>query len=280
MRARPLSFNWNLKLLILQILVMALLISAGCSASSDHVEKPESTIKVLYYDEPGFYSRYGTLFSALYPNINVEVIPTQSIRYEEGKDMDKAMMELIENQKPDVLLVDPSQYKRLAHEGKLYDFDTLAAEDQYDLSGIAPGVVDYIKSLSDGKLYGMSPGYYSHVVFYNKDLFTKHGIPFPEDQMSWESLLQLAERFPASEGSEDRTYGLKTMQNKDLINLGMEMGSSQGLSFVNGTSKQLTLNTDAWKSVFATALKAFQSKALYWAEDQSQMMVSYDDYLL
>ncbi|UVI27454.1 ABC transporter substrate-binding protein [Paenibacillus spongiae] len=262
------------------LLTIAVVMSVGCSSIGSEPEEAEQTIKVLYYDEASFYSQYGTIFSALYPNINIEVISTSVIPYEEGKDMDKPVMELIANEKPDVLFLGTNQYKQLAGEGNLYDLDTLIAESKYDLTGIAPGVVDYIKSLSGGKLYGMAPSYYGKAVYYNKDLFTKHNIPFPEDRMSWESLIQLAERFPAHEGSEDRTYGLKAMYSKNLLSLGKEMGIAQGLSFVNGTSKQLTVNTDAWKTVFASALKAVQSKSLYWEEEQAPAMVSYEDYLL
>jgi len=256
-------------------------IAAGCAGSDDTTNKEKTAIKVMYYDERGFYQQFGMLFAALHPEVELEVVSTSSIAYEEGKDMEKATQEFIAEQKPDVLLLSGGEYSRMAGEGKLYNLDTFIQKDKFDLEGIAPGILEYIKQQSDGILYGLSPNFYSQALFYNKDLFTKHGVTFPTDRMSWEELLQLAARFPTDGSGEDRVYGLKAGYGADLYQLGMMIGNSLGLSYINPTTKQLTINSDSWKKAFDTADKALKSGSLF-VEDPNNggFSGSYEDYLL
>ncbi len=255
----------------------------GCSTGgNDAKDNVKTSIKVMHYDERNFYQQYGMLFAAMYPNIDVEVVSTQSVQYEEGKDMEKAMQEFIDEQKPDVLMLRTDEYKRMAGEGKLYNLESFIKKDEYDLEGMVPGIIDYIKQQSDGILYGLTPSFYSQALFYNKDLFTKHGVPFPQDRMSWEQLLQLAARFPTAGTKEDRVYGLKSGYNTNLHQFGFSIGSSQGLSFINPSTMQMTINTDSWKAAFETADKAIKSGSIY-TEDPNGMngeSQSYESYLL
>lgn len=256
---------------------------AGCSTGGNESKNNEkTTLKVMYYDERGFYSQYGMLFSAIYPNIEIEVISTQNVNYEDGKDMQKALKEFIEEQKPDVLALGTDEYSRMAGEGKLYNLESFIQKDEYDLEGIVPGVVDYLKEQSDGILYGLAPNFYSQAIYYNKDLFTKYDVPFPEDRMSWKSLLELAAQFPTTGTAEERVYGLKAGYNNGLYQFGQSIGASQGLSYVNPTNMQMTINTDSWKTVFETAQTAIESGTLYM-DDPNRMMseqITYESHLL
>ncbi|WP_239615752.1 ABC transporter substrate-binding protein [Cohnella mopanensis] len=256
---------------------------AGCSGGGNETkENTKTSIKVMHYDERSFYQQYGMLFSALYPNIEIQVVSTQSVTYEEGKDMQKAMKDFIAQEKPDVLMLSATEYATMASEGKLYNLESFIKKDKYDLEGFAPGIIDYIKQQSDGILYGLSPDFYSQAIYYNKDLFTKYGVTFPEDRMSWEKVLQLAARFPTTGSKDERVYGLKAGYQSNLYQLGMMIGSSQGLTYVNPTAKTLMINSDSWKAAFETANMALKSGSLY-SEDPNQMnggASSYEDYLL
>jgi multiple sugar transport system substrate-binding protein len=256
---------------------------AGCSMGGNNSkENVKTSIKVMYYDERSFYQQYGMLFAAMNPNIDIEVVSTQSIYSAGVKDREKAIQEFIDEQKPDVLMLSTDEYKRMAGEGKLYNLESFIKKDNYDLEGIVPGIIDYIKQQSDGILYGLSPNFYSQALFYNKDLFTKYGVPFPEDRMSWESLLQLAARFPTTGTKENRVYGLKAGYNTNLYYFGLSIGQSQGLSYINPSTKQMTFNTDSWKAAFEMADKAIKSGTLY-TEDPNSMMAqnsTYESYLL
>ncbi len=259
---------------------------AGCNTGGTESDQDtKTTIKVMHYDERSFYQQYGMLFSALFPNIEIEVVSTQEVNYEQGKDMQKAMQEFIAEKKPDVLMLSADEYGKMAGEGKLYNLESFIKKDKFDLEGLVPGLVDYIKQQSDGILYGLTPNFYSQAIYYNKDLFTKYGVTLPEDRMSWDQLLQLAARFPTDGNKEDRVYGLKAGYQTSLYYFGLNIGTAQGLSYVNPKTMQMTINSDSWKAAFETANKAIKSGSLYM-EDPNNMNGSvttdnsYESYLL
>lgn len=43
-----------------------------------------STLKVMYYDEGQFFQHYGMLFSAIYPNVDIQVVSTQELYNNQG----------------------------------------------------------------------------------------------------------------------------------------------------------------------------------------------------
>ncbi|MBW5448678.1 extracellular solute-binding protein [Cohnella sp. CFH 77786] len=266
-------------------IALAASLLAGCSMGAGNADKSSEpvSLKVMFYDERSFFDQYGMLFSALHPEVEIEVVNTQSVKYEEGKDMNAAMLKFIDEQKPDILMLSPEQYTKMAEEGKLLELETRTEEKSFDKAGLLPGMIDYLKDLSGGKLYGLVPSFYSQVIYYNKDLFNKHGVELPKDQMSWEELFRLAAMFPTEGSKEDRVYGLKMgYSGTDIYQLGNMIGVTQNLNIVDSGATKVTLNTDAWRKAFGTALTALKSGSLY-TEDPNRGMnapMQYEDFLL
>ncbi|WP_276357870.1 ABC transporter substrate-binding protein [Cohnella caldifontis] len=264
-------------------IAMTAALLAGCSMKSgDTPSQAEPVvIKVMYYDERSFFDQYGMLFSALHPDVEIEVVNTQSVKYEPGKDMDKAMMEFIEQQKPDIMMLSADQYTKMAEDGKLLELDSRIEEKGFKKEGLMPGMLDYLKDLSGGKLYGLVPDFYGRVVYYNKDLFEKHHVDLPKDKMSWDELLRLAAMFPTDGSKDNRVYGMSmNYGGLDLYQLANMIGVTQNLNIVDATAKQVTINSDAWKKVFGTALNAMKSGALYTESPNMNGPMQYEDYLL
>lgn len=243
-------------------------IVTGCSfggSDKGFDKKQESTLRVMYYDENSFFQEYGMLFSALYPNVNVEVVSTQSM-YNNGevKDYDAALTKFIDEEKPDILMLGSDQYKQMAQDGKLYDLESEMAKSKYDTEGLVPGLLDYMREQGGGKIYAFTPGFYSQVLYYNKDLFDKFQIEYPTDQMSWNEVLQLARRFPTDGDKDTRLYGLKMSYNDDLFQIATTLTSADGLTYVNPAQKQMTINSQSWKAAFQTAADAIHSDSLFF----------------
>lgn len=263
---------------------------AGCSLGSGSKEDDvEKTIRVMYYDESSFYQNYGMLYSALNKNVNFEIVSTQSLYRsgpsEDGEEFDynKALQKLIDEEKPDVLMLDQTQYKTMAEEGKLLDIEAYMAKDKFDTEGIVPGMIDYMKELGGGQLYGFPSSFSSQVLFYNKALFDKYNIAYPTDQMTWHEVIALARQFPIDGEPEDRVYGLKMGYNGDLNEITNTLATADNLKYVDTKNKKMTINTDGWKNVVQTSLDALKSEALYFESmNQGRMngAMSYEDYLL
>src|SRR4030095_11165975 len=92
---------------VLPFAIIAIILS-GCSFGGNNkgLDKDEpSTLKVMYYDESAFFQEYGMVFSALYPNVEIEVISNQSIYSGESTDYNAALDKLIEEKQPDILML-------------------------------------------------------------------------------------------------------------------------------------------------------------------------------
>ncbi|QYR20656.1 extracellular solute-binding protein [Paenibacillus sp. sptzw28] len=277
------SFSYK-RIGLITVLSMSAVLS-GCNLIGGGAQKSEekSALKVMYYDERSFYSQLGMVYSALHPEVDITVVTNQqSGPYDPQKDMKAEFDKFIDEKQPDVLMLTPEQLTEYAEDGKLLELDTMTEEKTYNKETLIPGLLDYMKELGGGKIYGLSSSFYSQAIFYNKDLFNKYGIPLPEDRMSWDKLFELAQRFPTDGAKDKRVYGLSLGYNGELYQLGSMIGASQNLSMVNAASKQVTINSPAWKNVFQTAMNGLKSGALY-TEDPNGMNTSsqtYEDYLL
>ncbi|MBD2868090.1 ABC transporter substrate-binding protein [Paenibacillus arenilitoris] len=266
--------------------VMAVALS-GCSfgAGTGDGQNEQSTLRVMFYDEGSFFEQYGMLFSALYPDVDIEVVSTQNMYTDEVTDYNEATMTFIEEKKPDIVMLSQEQYKTMAADGKLYELDSVMEKEKYDTEGLIPGLLDYMRELGGGKVYGLAPSFYSQVLFYNKALFDKYQIDYPTDKMSWNEVISLARRFPTEGEPNERVYGLKMGYNEELFDMAGMLASADGVNYVNASQKLMTIDSDAWKNAFQTALDAIESNVLYFESMSHGAMAegqatTYEDYLL
>ncbi|MFD0588915.1 ABC transporter substrate-binding protein [Paenibacillus sp. GCM10027627] len=277
--------NWFKK--SVSVALMATLL-AGCSfgGGSGEGKKTPTSLKVMYYDESSFFQEYGMLYSALHPEVDIQVVSTSQLRRDgendEKFDYAKALEELVAKEKPDVILSDSNEFEKMAQNGKFLDLNANMTKDKFNTEGMIPGMVDYMKEIGGGQVYGLPSSFYTQVLFYNKTLFDKYNVPHPTDQMNWSDVIQLAKQFPTEGEPADRVYGLKVGYNGGLSEISSGIANSEGLNYVNPTTKQMTINTPGWKTATQTALDALNSKALYSEGDNPNMGGggSYEDYLL
>lgn len=149
----------------------------------------------------------------------------------------------------------------------LMDLDSLFNQDKDKqfLSGMVPTLIEYLRSIGNGKLYGLSTDFNSQVLYYNKDLFDRSNVTYPQAGMSWEEILQLAQRFN-QEGAE--SYGLMVDNASSPFNLALQVGLSKNLRFVDSTGKKVTISGEQWRHVFEIVLQSFQSKSIYELNDK------------
>lgn len=227
----------------------------------------------MYHSENFFYQDYGDMFQTKYPT-EIEVIETQNLNLESGKD---ALKLAIEETKPDILLLSSEQYEQFGIDGLLVDLEPLIKKDQYDIDDINPSVIEFLKGKGNGKLYGLSPRFYANALYYNKDLFQKHGVEPPHDNMTWEEILNLAQQFPVDPSSNDKIYGFGTPLADTTVGIANRIAYTQGLITVNTKTMKVNLTTDSWKAIWDLALRSSSSGAVYLPE-QSFSASSLEDY--
>jgi len=253
-------------LLLLALLTACTMPAGGGEAEGEGEWRPmdkeeQLTLKVAYYDQQSFLTLYGNLFKTKYPNVEFEVVPLSSVY--SAPDPVEAMRELVGTEQPDVMLLTEEQYAAFASEGLLYDLNPAIERDRFDADSLHPGVIELLKGLGNGSLYGLAPEFNSMALYYNKDLFDRHGVPYPTDRMTWEEALALADRFPPAGEGVERSYGLfqsgAARTAFDLIRL---IGEAKGLLVADVDNVRMTIAGEEWRSVFASVVDRYRSGAV------------------
>ncbi|MFK7696366.1 extracellular solute-binding protein [Paenibacillus sp. HJGM_3] len=241
-------------------LALLLLLGAGCSqAPSEETKKP---LRIPYYDEQNFQSVYGDYFAVKFPDVEVEVIPMNTL-YQPGVPILDVYSKMIDELKPDLLLTNVWDYEKLAAANKLVDLTPFVKKSRFDLDEISPAAIDLLKSKGQNKLLGLAPQFTSTALYYNKDLFDRYQIPYPHDKMTWEETMLLARRFPVNPNVDERIYGIheKYRTAFDWVN---DIAATNGLTYVSADGQTITMDSPAWLLAFRTVIEGFRSGNLYY----------------
>lgn len=126
-----------------------------------------------------------------------------------------------------------------------YDMSAEIKQAGINLNEFEPQIINYIRSISNNGMYGIPGGSaINHVIFYNKTLFDKFGVPYVKDGMTWTEAMDTAAKLTRTD-SGTNYYGFTG-------HLGvMTTWNQLGLSLVDPKTNKPTINTDeGWKSYF------------------------------
>lgn len=263
--------KWKIAILLLTIVSLM----SGCFGKKEVLEPLQpSKIKVVYQDEDAFYNAYGKYFHMKYPQIEVEVIPQMQLLKKLGKiinpdDYFIEQKKLLESSGADVFLLDDYIFKLFAQDGKLYDLEDVIRQDEYDVDGFMPGLLDKIKSLGNGKLYGLAPSFDREVLYYNKTLFKEQNIEPPRNNMSWQEAFDLAARFSNVGAGDKKVHGLYEYFG-DPGRLMYQIADTSGFRLFDPKGEKVLLNSEGWKDAMKLAVGAVRNKSVFF-HPESQM---------
>ena len=122
-------------------------------------------------------------FEARHPAIRI-----QFIRSNEGRKVETM---IAGGDAPDVLQYGLDRAHYFAEAKVLRDLTPLMSEeDKADLRAFFPVALEpFVK---EGRLYGLPWGYVPFVLFYNRSLFEKHGVPYPAGSWTWDDYRRAA----------------------------------------------------------------------------------------
>ncbi|WGU92747.1 extracellular solute-binding protein [Paenibacillus dendritiformis] len=255
-----LSRKWKMTGLLLSIAILLNGCMAGKPVQDELGEDATGSLKIWYPDVEPFHTKYGQMFAAKFPGIQVDVLQAREwIEEARQGDYEEELKRLIELHKPDVLLLDQDEYEALAQAGKLYNLDPAIMQDQFDLSGYMPGMIDMLREKGDGSLYGLAPFIRPRVMYYNADLFKENSIDPPSNKMQWPDMFALAARFPNT-GTEDApVYGLIGNEAHDVLS---QVALTLDLQLFDAKGENVVLQSEGWKQAFQIAAEAIRSKAI------------------
>ncbi|WP_028550203.1 ABC transporter substrate-binding protein [Paenibacillus sp. UNC451MF] len=111
-----------------------------------------------------------------------------------------------------------------------------------DLSKFDPIPIEAIRRFDDkGEMLALPFRMNIPALFYNKDIFDKFGISYPQDGITWDETISLANKLTRNDGNT-QYLGLHT-GGADRMAMGLS------LPYVNKLTSEASLETDGWQSI-------------------------------
>jgi multiple sugar transport system substrate-binding protein len=263
--------KWMMTGLTLSLLIPTL---AACNTSKGNEANARHTLRIgtMYgskENEQYFRQQFTDMFEFTHPNIDIEVVnaidwtdqqfgdPSQQ---QVQPDPLKKVKEIMTGTNPvDVMIFDMTMLSQLANENLLKPLDPMLKEEKIDTNEFVTTVIDGIKDQGNGIIYALTPTFNSSALYYNKKLFTKAGVEFPKDGMSWDDVFNLAKRMKKGTG-KDAIFGFSFNQWGGGENFwdAQNYAAPLQLRMFDKKAETMTVNTPQWEAVWKTVTDLYK----------------------
>lgn len=120
-------------------------------------------------------------FEDEYPDIKVKYEPIS------GNYMQKIQTMLAAGNAPDVFYLDSSEAPTLMNSGALQPLDKYIEETNFDLEDFSDSLLNGFNW--EGSVYGLPKDVSTLALFYNKELFDKAGLEYPDKSWTWQDYI-------------------------------------------------------------------------------------------
>ncbi|MBZ4645976.1 MAG: multiple sugar transport system substrate-binding protein [Petroclostridium sp.] len=186
-------------------------------------------------------------FMSSNPNIKVEYTPVPNAQY-----ASKLLTMMAGGAAPDVFFCGTDTYRAFQSKGELLDL-TAYFDSEYKIDDFIPSAVEIMRI--NGRIYGVSSCTVSPVLYYNKEIFDKAGLPYPpsnpDKAWSWEEFVNVAKKLTIKDGDKTTQFGVYGLENFYMTTAAIL--SNGGKVFNNDISK-CALNTSETKQVLQAIL--------------------------
>ncbi|CAG7651728.1 ABC transporter substrate-binding protein [Paenibacillus allorhizosphaerae] len=136
--------------------------------------------------------------------------------------------------------------------GLEYDMTDLIKKYKFDTSRLESASLKALDQFTGGKgIYGLPFVSSTSVMFYNKDIFNKFGVPYPKDGMTWEEVLDLAKKMT-------RNFDGTSYRGLASFHAYLLRENPQGLKPIDPKTGKASLNTEEWKKLFQSLLRIYE----------------------
>jgi multiple sugar transport system substrate-binding protein len=204
---------------------------------------PEATIEYAIWGDPTELKNQQAIvdaFHAAQPKITVKVTVSDWDTY-----WDKLQTGLAGGAAPDVFAMDGPLFPDYAGREVLLDLTPLVQRDGYDVAALeANAVKDFMTA--DGKQLGLPRDLNVIALFYNKDLFDKAGVAYPDATWDWAKLVSVGKQLTVDTNKDKKPdqWGLYT-ETTDMENYWSSLVWQNGGDILSADGKSIVLDQPA-----------------------------------
>jgi len=193
----------NIYLITVLLLTGFIFLLYGCKTKG---ESKKARLNFIFYggtDELPDFQKVVKLFEEKNSDIKVKIIHVPDNR----ACHQKAQTMIAGGTSPDVMLVDDEPFVGMADKGIFLDLGEFINRNKYNLDDFYPKQIKQFTYKE--KLYGLPKGGGCYVYLYNKDIFDKYNMPYPEDNWTWQEFLETAKKLTIDINNDGRidTFG-------------------------------------------------------------------------
>lgn len=175
---------------LLALAVFLAMVCAGCSGNKQQAGIVELRLTMWGTQEDAdFYNMALKEFYREHPNIRVklEIIPWVRV-------FDKLLISTAGGRCPDVSRISSNWFVPCAAKGLLEPLDSYIANDpEFDIEDFyRPALEGW--GMYKGKIYALPGDIDVYAMYYNKDMFDKYGVPYPDESWNWDTYLRMAKK--------------------------------------------------------------------------------------
>ncbi|MCC2686835.1 MAG: family 1 extracellular solute-binding protein [Paenibacillaceae bacterium] len=194
------------------------------------------------YNEQAFNEFVKKPVEAKFPYITLNYVATTN-----GSDIEKL---IAAGEAPDILNGGGRGMVKLVDLGLAEELTPYIKKFNLNLGDYNPAGIASIKDYSGGgKMQALPYTINFYVMLYNKDIFDKFGVGYPQDNMTWDDVKKLAER--VTRQADGVQYKGVLPGNVSLMARGLS------LSYVDPKTKMASVNNAQWKNLFELALSMY-----------------------
>ncbi|MDQ0192546.1 ABC transporter substrate-binding protein [Paenibacillus wynnii] len=214
-------------------------------------------------DDTYFRQQFTDMYELQHPEIKLELvsaIDASELRFssafpQPNTDNLGSIRGIMGGEHPvDVIIGESQLLKSLAENNLVLPLQPLIDRDHYDISTMAPTMLNGIRELGGGNLFALAPTFSSSALYYNKKIFDAAKVAYPTNGMTWDEMFALAAKVTkVSKKSESRVYGFS--MNRYLADPFWDLQtyvSPLKLSQYDNKGEKMTVNNAQWSKAWTT----------------------------
>jgi len=203
----------GLRALLALIAAIMLAMAGGCGGNTDTGKAVRLTL-ACWEGPEGLASLNRLLdrYRARNPHVTIEIQQVPGSQYYQ-----RLQIQFAAGVAPDIMQLAYDQLPTFAERNTLEPLDRLIRQDGFPVSEMFPELLPALRY--KGKFYGLPRGWTTFVLYYNRDMFRKAGVPLPREGWTWDDFLTACRRVTRDTNGDGRTdqFGCDSPAESDGI---------------------------------------------------------------